>query len=186
MKPLTYVRLVLSMVGAMAVVAPMRAQNAGGDNATLQALLAEIHQLRLTMEKTALLGPRMQLVLQRAQMQEQRVARISQQLDDVRNQEAGEAKRHAQVSNQLAGVEQEMSAAGDGERRKQLEAEHTALKRLADAGPDPQLSARESDLSSSLQSEQATLNELNAKLDVIERQLEAPQPADTPPAGPPR
>jgi hypothetical protein len=49
------------------------------------------------------------------------------------------------------------------------------MKRRVDAGPDPQLSARESELASSLQIEQAALSELNAKLDAIEHQLEPQQ-----------
>jgi len=41
-------------------------------------------------------------------------------------------------------------------------------------GPDQQLRARESELSNSLDTEQAALNELNEKLDALERQIEAP------------
>jgi len=45
---------------------------------------------------------------------------------------------------------------------------------VAAKGPDQQLRAREGELANALQGEQATLNDLNGKLDALARQLEAP------------
>jgi hypothetical protein len=47
----------------------------------------------------------------------------------------------------------------------------TDLKMIAGNGPDQQLRTRESEISNSLLTEQALLDELNGKLDAIERQL---------------
>jgi hypothetical protein len=69
----------LAFLPALAVTAPAAAQT-NSDNATIQSLLAEVRQLRLAVERSLSLTPRMQLLLQRAQVQEQKVARISQQL----------------------------------------------------------------------------------------------------------
>ncbi|MGA2136544.1 MAG: hypothetical protein ABSH50_30000 [Bryobacteraceae bacterium] len=167
----------LTIITAMLLAVPAWAQNTSADGATMQALLDEVHQLRLTMEKTALLGPRIQLALERARIQEQRVARVSQQLDDVRKQVAAESQQRAHAVNVLATTEQELAANPEGEHRKELESMRDNFKRIAEAAPDPQLSARDGELSSALQNEQAALNELNGKLDAIERQLEAPPPA---------
>jgi chromosome segregation ATPase len=150
------------------------AQTANADNATLQALLSEVRQLRLTMEKSVTLGPRMQLIMQRAQLQDARVARISQQLDEVRKQIAAEAAQQADANERLAKIEQDTVAETDAGRRAQLEDVHAHFKMVAGRGPDQQLRARESELANALQGEQATLNDLNGKLDALERQLETP------------
>jgi hypothetical protein len=54
------------------------------DAATLQSLLAEVRQLRLAVEKAAVAGPRIQLAMQRLQLQEQRTAHAAAQFDEVR------------------------------------------------------------------------------------------------------
>jgi len=50
--------------------------------------LAEIRQLRLAIERSTLLGMRMQISLQRIQMQEMRTTRISQELERARKDAA--------------------------------------------------------------------------------------------------
>lgn len=78
---------------AALVAASAPAQTTNPDNATMQKLLDEVRQLRVTLEKSVSLGPRMQLILQRAQLQDARVARISLQLDEVRKQIAAETPK---------------------------------------------------------------------------------------------
>ncbi len=149
------------------------AQGSGSDAATMQALLAEVRQLRLMVEKSISLGPRMQLLLQRAQFQEQRVSRVQQQLDEVRKQIATETARQNSANERLAKIEQDISAESDASRRSQLEDMRSGLKMIAGNGPDQQLRARESELNNALITEQAALTELNDKLDGLERQLES-------------
>ncbi|HLY20268.1 MAG TPA: hypothetical protein VKR61_23735 [Bryobacteraceae bacterium] len=160
-------------VAALALLSVLAARAQSTDNTALQALLAEVHQLRLMVEKSVSLGPRMELLLKRAQMQDQKVARIAQQLDEVRKQIAGETARQASDAERLAKIEQDLSIETDAEHRKQLEEVRAGLKMAAGNGPDPQLRAREGELARSLQTEQALLDELNGKLDGIERQLES-------------
>jgi len=143
------------------------------DNAALQALLSEVRQMRLTLEKSVSLAPRLQLLMQRAQMQDQKVARISQQLDELRKQISAETARQLNATQRLEKIEQEISSETDVEHRKQLEDMRAGLKMVAGTGPEQQLRARESEIANSLQTEQAVLDELNGKLDAIERQLEA-------------
>jgi len=160
----------------LAALAPALApaQTTNADNTTLQALLDEVRQLRMTLEKSVTLGPRMQLLLQRTQLQDARVARISQQLDEVRKQIAVETGRQTDVNERLAKVEQDISAETDAGRRAQLEDVRAQIKIVAGRGPDQQLRARESELANALEGEQATLNDLNGRLDALERQLETP------------
>lgn len=167
----------IAMLAALAVAAPGHAQTTSPDGATMRELLTEVRQLRLALEKSILLGPKMQLMMQRAQLQDQRVARISQQLDNVRKQIADETARRTKVTEAIAEIDQELSGAVDAEQRKQLETTRANLKNAAAAGPDQQLAARESEFARSLEAEQAVLNELNEKMDAMVRQLEVPQPA---------
>lgn len=150
------------------------AQTTSPDHATLQALLDEVRQLRMTLEKSVTLGPRMQLLLQRTQLQDARVARISQQLDEVRKQIAVETGRQSEVNERLAKVEQDISTETDAGRRAQLEDVRAQFKMAVAHGPDQQLRARENELANALEGEQATLNDLNGRLDALERQLETP------------
>jgi chromosome segregation ATPase len=161
------------LLAALAAASAL-AQTANPDSATIQALLSEVRQLRRTVEKTISLGPRMQIILQRAQFQEQKVSRISQQLDEVRKQIAAETARQTSANERLAKIEVEISAETDAGRRTQLEDMRTGLKMVVGNGPDQQLRARESELANSFETEQAVLNEFNEKLDALERQLEAP------------
>jgi len=162
----------IAMVALLAALAAP-AQTASPDSATLQELLAEVRQLRMTMQKTLSLGPRMQLLLQRAQFQEQRVARVQQQLDDIRKQISAETSRQTAATERLAKIEQDISAESDAARRSQLEDMRAGLKMVLGNGPDPQLRAREGELNNALVAEQATLAEFNDKLDSLERQLES-------------
>jgi hypothetical protein len=106
---------------AALATAAAAAQSANPDAATMQEILSEVRQLRRTVQTTLSLGPRMQILLQRAQLEDMRAG----------------------------------------------------LKMITGNGPDQQLRARESELSNSLDTEQAALNDLNEKLDALERQLEA-------------
>ena len=162
---------ILALLSALAQATPASAQTANPDSATMQALLSEVRQLRLTVEKSLSLAPRMQLLLQRAQLQDQKVARITQQLDEVRKQIGVETARQTSANDRLAKIEQDISNEADATRRKQLEDVRASLKMVAGNGPDQQLRARESEIANSLQTEQAILDEINGKLDTIERQL---------------
>jgi hypothetical protein len=154
------------------------AQTSSTDSATMQALLSEVRQLRHAVEKNMTLAPRMQLLMQRAQFQEQKVARIQQQLDEVRKQIGEQTARQAAANERLAKIEQDLSGESDAARRSQLEDMRAGLKMVVGNGPDQQIRARESELNNSLETEQAVLNEFNEKLDALERQLEAPPAAE--------
>jgi hypothetical protein len=143
----------------------------------MQALLTEVHQLRIALEKSAVVVPRMQLALQRMLAQDQKVGRVSQQLLDVRKQIDAETKKQADVRQQLSHVELLLSQDIDATRRKDLERGVIGLKEAAaDQSVLQQLRAQESELVISLQSEQAILGEFNGQLNAFDRQLAAPDP----------
>jgi chromosome segregation ATPase len=156
---------------------PASAQTTNPDTPTIQVLLTEVRQLRLALEKSILLAPRMQLTMQRLQVQEQKVARLSQQLDEARKENSTVAARHVKLTEELNKAEQQISAETDAARRKQVEQLIADLKpEASDTTTQQSLSARESEIAASLQNERAVLNELNDKLNRMERALEVPQP----------
>jgi hypothetical protein len=177
-KPFRFGTIILLAALATPLALMAQAQTANPDSATMEALLSEVRQLRRTVEKTLSVGPRMQVILQRAQLQEQKVSRLSQQLDEVRKQIADEAAQRTAFTEQLAIVDQDISAETDARRHAQLEDMRKDLKMVAGRGPDQHLGARESELANSLETEQAVLNELDGKLDALDRQLEAPPAGD--------
>jgi hypothetical protein len=144
----------------------------------MQALLAEVRQLRLALERSALLTPKIQLTMQRLQLQDQRVARLSAPLDTVRHEIARQAAVPQRVAQQIAAIEQQLSTESDTARRKDLERQRAELRAVTSTqAVDAQLLARESELASSLRTERATLDELSEKLAGMERLLDVPQPA---------
>jgi hypothetical protein len=157
---------------AALIFAPLAVSQTAQSSQTLESLLAEVRQLRLAIERSAILGPKMQLALQRMSMQDQKIARISSQLDNTRREIAARTDAQRRIADQIASHEQRIVAETDPVRRKQLEGERENLKGIPTATIDPQLLARETELASSLRTEQAVVQEISAKLDALERFLD--------------
>jgi chromosome segregation ATPase len=68
----------------MLVPAPVFGQSTSTDSQTLQALLAEVRQLRHDLQTTTIAAQRAEILLYRLQGQEAAVARASQRLEDAR------------------------------------------------------------------------------------------------------
>src|SRR5713101_3329534 len=63
-----------------------RAQAPASDVQTLQALLTEVHQLRIALERSTQIAPRIQIAVERLKLQQEQVARVSRQLQDLRHE----------------------------------------------------------------------------------------------------
>src|SRR5215831_12171359 len=70
---------------AISLAASAQTPPAQSDSSVIQALLSEVHQLRLAIERTNSIGPRIQLAVERVRIQQQVVTRLSDQLEAVRN-----------------------------------------------------------------------------------------------------
>src|SRR3954447_19870343 len=68
----------------LAVPLVLAAQSPESDQRVTQALISEIQQLRLAIERSTLLNARTQLAISQLQMQETIVPRLSTQLNDTR------------------------------------------------------------------------------------------------------
>jgi chromosome segregation ATPase len=159
----------------------LQAQTQSSD-ATIQALLAEVRQLRLALQQSAVVAPKIQVTLQRIQLQQDQVSRLSRQLEEVRGQIAHFSSEAANLSAEIKVVESRLLQEQDPTRRNALEAQlkdHTmryerdvAQQKLQEA----QHQQLETELTGRLHTEQGKLDELNGKLDALERTLEPPQP----------
>ena len=149
------------------------------DNATLQSLLAEVRQLRLAVERATSVLPQTQLLLQRAQLQQQHVESVSRQLEQLRDEMAKSAAEDARNAGHVKALEALAGQEQDPNRRQQFEDEIKGLKaHLEQQGTlDQEQKARESQLAAQLQNEQAKLSELNERLDALERTFQYPAPA---------
>jgi chromosome segregation ATPase len=139
----------------------------------MAALLSEVHALRLTMEQSASIAPRVQLTLARLNIEEQRITQLAAQLDVVRRELTGAESGASRTADRLAELERLVQAVPDDKTRKDLEYEQSQTKReqSRQAIQLQQLRTREQDALQLLSGEQARWIELNARLDELERLL---------------
>jgi len=144
------------------------------DGSTADALLAEIRALRAESTQIMSAGIRMQLLIARLQLQEQRVVTAAQ--------------HHADAQNALAAVQGRI----DGERARVHQLEDAALRApgqgrtayqqaIVEAGTqieqqqrqELELQAREKELRKAVNDEQLRWADFNARLEALERSLPA-------------
>jgi hypothetical protein len=147
-------------------------------DATMQALLAEVRQLRLALERSAVVAPKIQMTLQRLQIQQDSVSRASRELDATRSQIAKVTEEQSGIAGEIKRGEEMTTQEHDPVRRKDIEGRVMAMKSVLDQQTTrtSELRGREVELSGRLRAEQAKLDELNDRLNVLEKQLESPQP----------
>jgi chromosome segregation ATPase len=152
------------------------AQAPTSDVQTLQTLLAEVHQLRLALERSTQIAPRIQIAVERLKLQQEQVARVARQLDDLRRELDHSHADQPKTQQHLEQLSSAAAQATDPQMRKDFEGTLSVFKLDAEQAEKSlqQLQAREGELASQLQSEQAKLTELNDRLDRMERALTAP------------
>jgi hypothetical protein len=138
----------------------------------LVSLLAEVHELRLAMERSATVAPRVQLTLARLNIQEQRTVVLSAQLDRIRQEQATALLETKKLASELEDAQKALQTSTlDASQRRGIEFEEQGLKRklAQQAAVDDQLRTRETDAAQLLSAEQARWIDLNAKLDELDR-----------------
>jgi chromosome segregation ATPase len=139
----------------------------------MSALLAEVHALRIAMERSGTVTPRVQLTLARLNIEEQRIAQLAAQLDQVRRELSATNREAQKLADQIPEIEKSLESAPDDRTRRGLELEEKDVKRRLkeQARLDQELRARENDAALALTTEQGRWVELNAHLDDLERLL---------------
>src|SRR5215472_4561050 len=108
-----------SLILVMLAVGPLLGQPQ--DSQRQNALLSEVHQLRLAIERSTLLGTRMQISLQRIQMQEVRTTRLTQDHERLKKEATDMQVGYAMATGQLKAAEEKLSQTTDQNERKRLE-----------------------------------------------------------------
>lgn len=152
---------------------------------TLQALLSEVHQLRVTLQRANLNTYQAQITIERLKLQQQRVDRLTGQLSDIRHQLADTRRALSQKSTELKGAEmilaQETNAAERANRENYVRAVKFELEELTQR--EQQQHESETQLDAQLLLEQAKLSELSDRLDSLQRELETQMATDKPSSG---
>jgi hypothetical protein len=140
---------------------------------TIVALLGEVHALRVAMEQSAIVAPRVQLTLARLNIEEQRIAQLSAQLEQVRRELTAATLESQKLAEQVPEVERILQTTSDEKVRKSYEYEQNSLKRnlAVQARLEQQLRTRENEAAQALNTEQARWMDLNGRLDELERLL---------------
>jgi hypothetical protein len=145
--------------------------------ATIQALLKEVHALRLALEQSNQIGPRIQIVLARIQLQEERVRIATRQLEDARDKAADIQTKRTENADRIKLIEAQQAQSVDSNAKKQMEFDLSEMKagieRLSVL--EQQFRAKEAEASSLLTAEQGRWNEANDMLKSIERALASTQ-----------
>jgi hypothetical protein len=151
------------------------AARAADTQATLDALLTEVRELRMAVQRAAAVGPRLEIAMRRLDWQEQRVARVGERLTNVRNRLSAVTSTNAEMAARLRGAEAEMPQAS-GDRRKALEDVVSAIKGEMEQSTrlESQLRAEEAEAASDVRTEQAKADELAVKIENLERALTPP------------
>src|ERR1700682_2430151 len=144
---------------------------AQGDS--IAALLSEVHALRLTMDRAAAVAPRVQLPVTRLNIEEQRTAKASAQLEQVRRQLADASLESKKITDEVDEDERSLLSTAEDRMKKVWEYEIGTLKRklAAQTAVEQQLRARENDTAQVMATEQARWADLSARLDELERLL---------------
>lgn len=167
-------RFWLLILTLLFISAPGSSQSTSSDSQTLQALLAEVRQLRQDLQTTTAAAQRAQILLYRLQLQEGAVARASQELNEARLRlgQTQDQRRHLAASMK----ENEEFARNSDNPILRKESEQVVarikpeLERLADE--EQQRQARVIDAEEQLRTGQAKLGGLQDQVDRLEKSLE--------------
>jgi chromosome segregation ATPase len=165
------------LVLAFLLVSPATfGQTSSTDSQTLQALLAEVRQLRRDLRTTTIAAQRVQILLHRLQGQEAAVALVQRRVDEARATVAQTQSEQKRVASDIKRIEDLQSNSQNlSEReRKDLEDLLPQLKeRLASQqSAEQQWLVKQADAEQDLRTEQTKLNELQDQLDRLEKSLE--------------
>ena len=165
------------LAGVSAILAAAQGQPETTQDSALQALLKEVRALRVAIEQSNRIAPRIQIVVARMQTQEERVRNASRRLQDVRDKLADTVSRRAKDAQNIKAIESQQSLVVDPNARKQFENDVAGFKSEDEAlaAVEQQLRAQESEANAELTREQARLDEANDSLNALQRALSAQQ-----------
>lgn len=145
------------------------------DRQVLRALLDEMRQLRVALQRTQVVSQRIQVTLERTRIQQAHVDTLTRSLEGVRTRLTEIRSARPQIDEQIKEGEELLNRTTDPNRRGEIETQIKELKSrvVVLAREDDQTRDRESELNTQLQAAQARLSDLDMQLTNIVRELEA-------------
>ncbi|HWQ34857.1 MAG TPA: hypothetical protein VNQ79_18585 [Blastocatellia bacterium] len=140
----------------------------------VRALLNEVTLLRMILQQTNFTGTRAQILVERIRVQQERVERLTRDLENIRDQ-IGETKlQQLKSAEMLREVETQLSREQISARRNDLLMQQRLLRFEVEkfSQQEQRLRDREAQMVSLVRIEQSRLDELTDKLDTLERDLE--------------
>ena len=164
----------LILAGVFALGAAVASGQAQRGPVTLDDVVNEIRGLRADLKKSTAATTQVQLLTVRLQLQEQRLAVLSNQRNDVSARLAIETRLRADAERQTQTFEENASRNESlGVPRKELEMQQVMFKQMFAQHRDAeqQLRAQENQLITEIANEQNRWMDFNNRLDELERSL---------------
>lgn len=119
-------RIVLGLAGMVVMTVSVLAQPPATD--TLSALLVEVRQLRMAMERAATTTPQIQLLGARLSVQSERLARAGRDHDSVKQELDEVSASLAQLTARIPEIESAAAQETNQERQRDLVLEQAAVR----------------------------------------------------------
>lgn len=169
-RPIRVALLVAALAAPSLAAAQTSAPPAAPD--VLKELLVEVRGLRAAMERAATVGARIQLLVARVQMQEQRIAELSRRAITVREERSRLDIALAQQSGMMKQFERAGARANADEQREIESMIEMHKQQLAASEKRRQeLTAEEALLEQQIAADQGRWSDVNGQLDELERSL---------------
>ena len=159
---------------ALVLVTAARAQTASPDTQALQALVAEIRQLRQDLQATTIVTQRVQIVLYRLQTQTTLVTSAASRLEDARTLLGKAQSDKRVVAAQGLHAEEQLKSEQNPAQRKQMEDTLTAVRAVVErmTVDEQRLQSRQIDAETQFRAEQNKLADLQDQLDRLDKLLD--------------
>ena len=150
-------------------------QPAESDAQTVKALLDEVRQLRIVLQRNSVATYRAQVTMERLKLQQKRVDDLLNAQNDLRNRIKDTERHISNMGGQATELERLVPAAVTPTERNEREMMLKGLRGEIENQKQQVQDLREIEpsLTARLQTEQAKLAELNESLDKLERELES-------------
>lgn len=142
----------------------------------IRELLAEVRALRIAMERSATVGARIQLLVARVQLQEQRIAELSRRAVAVRDELSKVEAVIASTTDDAKRTERAIERTNSPEIRREMEEQleyHKAKLRNPEKRRQ-ELMSEDALLAQQLAADQGRWSDVNSQLDDLERSLALP------------
>ncbi len=162
------------VVGLLLISPAAFGQTSSTDSQTLQALLAEVRQLRQELRTTAVAAQRVQIFLYRLQIQQGAVERAQRRVDEARSSLSQAQAEVKMAASSMRDTEDKITNAQNPVERKRQEDLLAKLKAYLESQENSaqQSQTQESETEQELRTEQAKLNALQDQLDRLDKSLE--------------